>query len=360
MARDMHRMASGVAPPEDARVDDRDATTATCPGIIAATRTTSAGTAIAVVLRRCVMALPRRRSAGAPCIKLAQQRPVVSRCTVRHLHDATGWLIGSVVSQQRMAYNGAAAFPSTKETRMIAPRRPFAMLMTLSALGVLLAMCGAPSAVPDDAPVAPPTATPAPEAEYVAVPAGDGVAAFRVGRTEVTNAQYAQCVAAGACTVPGTYDGGGCHYNSPAYAEHPVVCVTREQARAYATWAGGSLLTEAQWTRACQGDDGRTYPWGEAAPDASRANYGWDTDLTNDATMPVGMFPADTSPYSLLDMAGNAAEDVESDDGDEQRSIVRGGAYYVIPENITCAARIEYGTDGSSRDVGFRVALSGD
>jgi formylglycine-generating enzyme required for sulfatase activity len=254
-------------------------------------------------------------------------------------------------------------------------RRPLALACGL-ACALLLAACGGLGAAPPretSVPKVPirratptatalPTATPAgvADAGHVTIPAGAGLAAFRISRTEVTNAQYARCVAAGACTEPKVHVRCDFSYSDVALAEHPVVCVTHGQARAYAAWAGGALPTDAQWTRACQGDDGRTYPWGEAAPDASRANYGWDTDLTNDATMPVGMFPADTSPYSLLDMAGNAAEDVESDDGDEQRSIVRGGAYYVIPENITCAARIEYGTDGSSRDVGFRVALSGD
>jgi len=234
---------------------------------------------------------------------------------------------------------------------MIAPRRPFAMLVMLSVLtGLLLAMCGAPSAVPDDAPVAPPTATPAPEAEYVAVPAGDGVAAFRVGRTEVTNAQYAQCVAAGACTVPGTYDGGGCHYNSPAYAEHPVVCVTREQARAYATWAGGSLLTEAQWTRACQGDDGRTHSWGNQPPDATLANY----NSNEGDTTAVGSYPAGASPFGAVDMAGNVAEWV--DDGD---FVARGGAFFDGKGSMVCAARLEVGYDRGGSFVGFRIVSPG-
>jgi hypothetical protein len=121
----------------------------------------------------------------------------------------------------------------------------------------------------------------------VDVPAGAGVAAFRIGRTEVTNAQYAQCVAAGDCTVPVVPEGLAASlresgypekhwvssYGDAAYAEHPAVWVTREQARAYAAWAGGRLPTEAEWMRACQGDDGRTYPWGDAAPDGQLANF---------------------------------------------------------------------------------------
>jgi iron(II)-dependent oxidoreductase len=58
------------------------------------------------------------------------------------------------------------------------------------------------------------------------------------------------------------------------------VWVTREQARAYAAWAGGRLLTDTEWARACQGNVGRAYPWGEAAPDAKRANFGGNVDDT--------------------------------------------------------------------------------
>ena len=46
----------------------------------------------------------------------------------------------------------------------------------------------APTATPTPTPL-PPTATPTPiPVDVVSVPAGNGVAAFRIGRTEVTNA----------------------------------------------------------------------------------------------------------------------------------------------------------------------------
>jgi len=187
----------------------------------------------------------------------------------------------------------------------------------------------------------------------VDVPAGAGVAAFRIGRTEVTNAQYAQCVAAGACTVPeGTYD--GCNYSDAAYAEHPVVCVTREQAREYAAWAGGRLPTDTEWTRACQGDDGRTYPWGEAAPDATLANFYYEGRQDYDTT-PVGSYPAGASPYGALDMAGNVWERVEVDG----RFILRGGAFGSNAGNVVCGARSEADFGLNDFGVGFRVVSPG-
>ncbi|MBU6332964.1 MAG: formylglycine-generating enzyme family protein [Chloroflexi bacterium] len=188
-------------------------------------------------------------------------------------------------------------------------------------------------------------------AEYMAVPAGDGVAAFRIGRTEVTNAQYAQCVAAGACTVPETFD--GCNYSNAAYAEHPVACVTREQAREYAAWAGGRLPTDTEWTRACQGDDGRMYPWGEAAPDERLANFAFRQDL-GDGTTAVGSYPAGASPYGALDMAGNVWEWV----GDGN-FVVRGGAFSPNADSVMCGARFENDGVGANLSVGFRVVSPG-
>ncbi len=45
--------------------------------------------------------------------------------------------------------------------------------------------------------------------------------AFWIMRTEVTNAQYAKCVEAGACSEP-----NNTRWNDLAYAEHPVTNVT--------------------------------------------------------------------------------------------------------------------------------------
>jgi len=219
----------------------------------------------------------------------------------------------------------------------------------------------APTAAPAVALATPTAAAPAPAAqpsaaqlatdaagEWIDIPAGGGLAAFRIMRTEVTNAQYAACVAAGACEVPYVqpFPAGGeeerrkyfeVRWNDPVYADHPVLWVTREQARVYAAWRGAMLPSAAQWLRACRGDDGRSFPWGNAAASPELSNY-WDPardptpdDKDHGDTLPVGSLPAGASPFGVLDMSGNVWEWV--DDGTNQ---VRGGSFYNEANTVRC------------------------
>jgi len=119
--------------------------------------------------------------------------------------------------------------------------------------------------------------------------------------------------------------------NTAALGNHPVVCISYNDAKAYATWLSTKLnlhvdlASEAQWELAAKGTTQKKFPWGNEAPDATKVNFadlqfsityagsnqGNPTTSINDgyaATSPIGNYPEGASEFGVLDMAGNASE----------------------------------------------------
>jgi serine/threonine-protein kinase len=212
-----------------------------------------------------------------------------------------------------------------------------------------------------------------PAGEFVMGSAGEGDAdelpqhrvyihTFQITRTPVTSAQYMEFVRATGRDVPGNM----ATKVATTRLEHPVTHVDWYDACAFAEWRGARLPTEAEWEKAARGVDGRSYPWGNQAPDATRANY--NANLRT--TCPVGLYPNGASPYGVLDMAGNVWEWVSSlycdypyqaRDGREGTAaqgmrVVRGGSYIHPAFDIRSAARHRFFPSARDPYIGFRIA----
>jgi iron(II)-dependent oxidoreductase len=157
------------------------------------------------------------------------------------------------------------------------------------------------------------------------------------------------------------------------FERHPANEMSWYGARDYCAALGKRLPTEAEREYAARGTFARTYPWGEAPPDRTRARYGagWI------ATVPAGSFPAGATPEGVLDLAGNINEWTASimrpypyraDDGREQPDIladrvVRGGAADTGPDTLRASwrgASVSRGARAGHHNIGFRCVKDAD
>lgn len=202
-----------------------------------------------------------------------------------------------------------------------------------------------------------PTATSPDPSGMVPLEGGPATAdAFRIDRTEVTAGDYARCAAAGACPaglfVPAS-ERAGCNLGAADRDRHPMNCVSWWGAAAYCRWAGGRLPTGREWERAARGAGGRTYPWGEAPPDCSRAVMAGCPDA-GPGTQPVGSRPSGGTPEGVLDLAGNVDEWTATTNG--MGAEVRGGAFDGSEARLTSGRRRVLGVPYRLDVLGFRCA----
>jgi len=194
------------------------------------------------------------------------------------------------------------------------------------------------------------------------------IAAFRISRCEVTNAEYRRFLQA----VKESGDAAFRHSDQEPNKDHtpkhwtnsqlngdkrPVVGVDWYDAYAYAKWAGMRLPTAAEWEYAAAGPGGNGYPWGNVFS-PSKCNCG---ERSPESTATVGSFAQDRSPAGIMDMAGNVAEwtadDYSESSADTKLKLLKGGSWKESCKIYAVTyARLRGGTPGYRRGshVGFR------
>lgn len=185
------------------------------------------------------------------------------------------------------------------------------------------------------------------------------VAPFHMDRWEVTNERFAAFLHANpAWSKPSQ---GGAYlatWKDGAYpvgeGRFPVTHVTYAAAEAFAAWEGKRLPTEAEWEFAALGGrEAARYPWGDAPPDAGKANY---SGAGIGRTVRVGSCPA--NGYGLHDLAGNVWEycsDIWTvRDGEPPRRVIRGGSFGGGAFNLRVRSRDSHKESDPVGHVGFR------
>ena len=188
--------------------------------------------------------------------------------------------------------------------------------------------------------------------ELVVQPGGD----LALGRYEVTRGEYAAFVRATG------HDGGECtwlagEWRDPGFTQtdrHPVVCVSWNDAEAYAQWlthttgGGYRLPSEEEWERAAQGTPAGCQANGYDAYTCQRSDGA-------DRTAPVGSRVANR--MGLFDMVGNVWDWTEGcRENDCSRRAVRGGSWTNYEEDFQVGARAWLPAEHRDYYTGFRVA----
>jgi formylglycine-generating enzyme required for sulfatase activity len=204
---------------------------------------------------------------------------------------------------------------------------------------------------------------------------------FALGRFPVTVREWRQFVHA-----TGWESKLDVSWSDPGFKQtddHPVVCVSWDDAQLYVQWLSGKtgqvyrLPSEAEWEYACRAGTHTAFSFGDEIS-TEHANYDGHFTYNHGArgesrggTTAVNTFQP--NPWGLFDMHGNVWEWVQDvvhenyvgapadgsaweEGGDQARRVLRGGAWLYQPRYLRSALRNGYSAVLANDVVGFRVA----
>lgn len=192
---------------------------------------------------------------------------------------------------------------------------------------------------------------------------------FAIGKFEVTAAEWALCVADGACPALRDTDERAAARN-----------VSWSEAAGYAEWLSGKtgksyrLPSEAEWEYAARAGSSSRFWWGDELGEgrANCADCGGAWDRKH--PLPIGSFGA--NGFGLADMLGGASEWVADcwaadykkapatgaarDEANCSQRVLRGGSWRSTGEEIGVSSRLGYDATVRYYTNGFRVVRDGD
>jgi formylglycine-generating enzyme required for sulfatase activity len=193
---------------------------------------------------------------------------------------------------------------------------------------------------------------------------------FYMDRTEVTNGEYAEFVAAMNYEAPKDWVKGK---PLPGQERWPVVNVSSQDAQAFAAWRSSRdgvtyrLPTEEEWEFAARSGDQQAFPWGNTWQD-NRAV------VKEAAPRPVGSLPDGKNRWGVVDLIGNVWEWTSSQASiyggvaeipanTKNWVVARGGSYASDPADrqipISASYRDWYDPTLRHANFGFRLVRSG-
>jgi len=171
--------------------------------------------------------------------------------------------------------------------------------------------------------------------------------AFAMDRYPVTNREYQQFLKASGYQPADTTNFLKHWINKqiPTGQDNfPVIYVSFEDAKAYATWAGKRLPTELEWQYAAQTSQCNEWPWNQVKPVTRKETWVTETltvkniegidarhaNLGDGNLYPVGKYKKGVNPFGLYDLVGcvwQLTNDVY-ENGSYRYIIMKGGSYF--------------------------------